>query len=135
MEHRMDRQTAIRMGGIMAAGAFVGGKYLGDATDAFAMHPKFNTTQKLLTNGVVHVVGPNNWDVGDQRAFIQYSIVQGIYVAWGQTWTRSTDEYWTSNSRGSGLVPGAAIAYGSAIVFNTGGTEQYPWEVNVTLVR
>lgn len=139
MGRRLTRQEAIRTAGVMGASAFVGGAYLGDAAEAWAMHPKFNSQLHLDAFGNVHAAGPNNWDVSEYRAMILFVITQDS-GAWaqGSCWTFDTKEYWAGVTGNSSLLPlkkGPAQAWGFAVIWDGDETiHTYPWEVDVTLV-
>lgn len=131
---KTDRQTFIRLAGIGGATAFVGGKYLGDAAEAWAMNPKFSTTLRLK-GGYVIATGPTSFAADEARARIFALVAQGNRVQSGQTtWIRADATTWSTALAGPLLKPGPADAYGVAYVQNKDGSyEWYPWEVAVTL--
>ncbi len=132
---KTDRQTFIRLAGIGGAAAFAGGKYLGDAAEAWAMNPKFDTTLRITSGGIVIAAGPTSFAVDEARARIYALVAQGSRVQSGQTgWVRADATSWSSALAGPALKPGAADAYGVAYVQNRDGSfEWYSWEVAVTL--
>ena len=130
---RLTRQEAIRLAGVSSAAAFIGGATLGTG-EAWAMNPRFDTTLFFKGGGILNVRGPNNWASDEAKAFISYCVVQGKRVAYGWTWTVAPAAYWSQLASAVGMKPGAATAYGDAIVFNKdGSSESYPWQVAVTL--
>ncbi len=132
---KTDRLTFIRLAGIGGAAVFVGGKYLGEPAEAWAMNPKFDTTLTLTSGGMVRASGPAGFDADEARARVFAHVAQAGRVQSGMTgWIRADAASWSAVLSGPPLRPGAADAYGVAYVQDHDGTyEWYPWEVEVTL--
>lgn len=132
---RADRLTFLRLAGVTSAAAFVGGKYLGDPAEAWAMNPKFDRVQTLAAGGTVCATGPTNFADDEVRAIVSAHVAQAGRIQSGTSeWFGGRRGTWSVVLAGPALKRGPADAYGLAYVQNRDGTyEWYPWEVAVTL--
>ena len=134
MTPKTDRLTFLRLAGVTSAAAFVGGKYLGEPAEAWAMNPRFDKTL-VLSGGTVCATGPTSFAPDEVRARVYAHVAQGSRVQSGATgWVSGRAGSWAVVLSGPPLKRGAADAYGVAYVEKQDGTyEWYPWEVAVTL--